>query len=403
MFKSSQPTVRQRPGVRAESSQPPADVPAATDVLDRRRPAARRRRVWLLVVLVLALATAGIAVVITDPFAGGRGGQRGVVDNSYPTSLATVTRGTLSSQTEVSGTLGYAAAPDGSAYEVVNQASGTLSKLPDAGQVTDCGQVLYRVSDNPVVLLCGSTPVYRSLHDGNSGPDVRELNQNLVALGYATRSELDPSSDYFGSETAYALERLQEKLGVDQTGSLSEGQAVFLPRPLRITQVTATLGSSAPPGGPVAQATATRRQVTVNLDAAQQSSVKAGDRVMITLPDNRSTPGVVSSVGKVAKSSASGTTIPVLITPLHLGVTGALDQAPVQVQITTASVKDALIVRVDALLALAGGGYAVETVNHQGVHRLVAVTPGLFDDVDGLVQVMSQGLEAGERVAVPAT
>jgi hypothetical protein len=205
MSKSGQPTVRQRQGVSAEDSQPPADVPAATDVLEQRRPAARRRRVGLLVVLVLALAAAGIAVVITDPFAGGRGGQRGVLDNSYPTSLATVTRGTLSSQTEVSGTLGYAAAPDGSPYEVVNQASGTLSNLPDTGQVIGCGQVLYRVSDNPVVLLCGPTPAYRSLYAGDSGPDVRELNQNLVALGYATRSELDPPSDYFGSETAYAL------------------------------------------------------------------------------------------------------------------------------------------------------------------------------------------------------
>jgi peptidoglycan hydrolase-like protein with peptidoglycan-binding domain len=403
MFKSSQPKIRQRPGVSAEGSQPTADMPAATDMLKQRRPAARRRRVWLLVVLVLALATAATAAVITDPFAGGGNPQGGVLDNGSATALATVTRGSLSSQTEVSGTLGYAAAPDGSAYEVVNQASGTLSKLPGTGQVTGCGQVLYRVSDNPVVLLCGSTPAYRSLYEGDSGPDVRELNQNLVALGYATRAELDPSSDYFGSETAYALERLQEKLGVDQTGSLSEGQAVFLPGPLRITQVTATLGTSAPPGGPVAQATATRRQVTVNLDAAQQSSVKAGDRVMITLPDNRSTPGVVSSVGKVAKSSASGTTIPIQITPLRLGVAGALDQAPVRVQITTASVKDALIVRVDALLALAGGGYAVETVDDQGVHHLVAVTPGLFDDADGLVQVVSQGLEAGEQVVVPAT
>jgi hypothetical protein len=389
--------------VSAKGSQPTADVPAANDALDRRRPAARRRRGWLSVVLVLALATAGTAVVLTDPFAGGGNAQGGMLDNGSATSLTTVTRGTLSSQTDVSGTLGYAAQPDGSPYQVVNQASGTFTALPAAGQRVGCGQVLYRVTARPVVLLCGSTPAYRSLFEGDTGPDVRELNRNLVALGYATRSELDPSSDYFGAETAYALERLQGKLGVDETGSLGEGQAVFLPGPVRITQVSATLGTSAPPGGPVAQATATRRLVTVNLDAAQQSSVKAGDRVTITLPDNRTTPGLVSSVGTVAKSSASGTTIPVQITPLHIGVTGALDQAPVQVQITTASVNDALIVPVDALLALAGGGYAVETVDAQGVHRLVAVTPGLFDDADGLVQVTSQGLQAGERVMVPAT
>jgi ribosomal 50S subunit-recycling heat shock protein len=254
-----------------------------------------------------------------------------------------------------------------------------------------------------VVLLCGATPAYRSLYEGDSGPDVRELNQNLVALGYATRAGLDPSSDYVSAETAYALERLQEKLGVDQTGSLSEGQALFLPGPLRITQAAATLGTSAPPGVPVAQATSTRRQVTVNLDAAQQSSVKAGDTVTITLPNNDTTPGVVTSVGKVASSSNGSTTVALYIAPLNPKVTGSLDQAPVQVQITTASVNDALIVPVDALLARPAGGYAVETVDHHGVHRLVAVTPGLFDDAQGLVQVTSHALQPGERVVVPAT
>ena len=57
---------------------------------------------------------------------------------------------------------------------------------------------------------------------------------------------------------------------------------------------------------------------------------------------------------------------------------------------------------VDALLALAGGGYAVEVAAGR-VHHLVAVTPGLFDDADGLVQVSGRGLAAGQRVVVPAT
>ena len=401
MFKPREHILRQRPGASAGDSQATTDVSDATD-FDRGRVAAPRRRRWRLVGLVLALAAAGSAVALNNPFAGASA-KGGVPGNGYPTSLATVTRGDLSSQTSVAGTLGYAGAPDGSAYEVVNQASGTLSELPAAGRVIGCGQVLYRVSDTPVLLLCGATPVYRSLYEGDSGPDVQELNQNLVALGYATRSELDPSSDYFGAETAYALERLQAKLGVHQTGSLSEGQAVFLPGPLRITQVSATLGTSAPPGSPLAQATATRRQVTVNLNAAQQSSVKAGDRVTITLPNNDTTSGVVTSVGKVASTSNGSTTVPLYITPLDPKVTGRLDQAPVQVQITTASVNDVLIVPVNSLLAQAGGGYAVETVDGQAVHRLVAVTPGLFDDADGLVQVTSLGLQAGERVVVPAT
>ena len=114
------------------------------------------------------------------------------------------------------GTLTYRARSDGSPYAVINQARGTYTKLPDGGDRVDCGDVLYRVDDNPVLLLCGSTPAYRSLSKGDSGPDVAELNANLVHLGYATRAQLDPSSDRFSSATASALEKLQSRLGEDR-------------------------------------------------------------------------------------------------------------------------------------------------------------------------------------------
>jgi peptidoglycan hydrolase-like protein with peptidoglycan-binding domain len=263
--------------------------------------------------------------------------------------------------------------------------------------------VLYRVDGKPVVLLYGNTPAYRALSEGVTGADVRQLNANLVALGYASRAALDPSSDYFGWETKYALERLQKALGVEQTGELTLGQAVFLPEALRITHVMTTLGTSVAPGGVVAQASAIRRHVTVNLDAAQQSSVKVGDHVAITLPDGKNTPGTVSGIGKVASSGGSGSaTVPVYIDLRHPRDARGLEQAPVEVAITTARVRDALIVPTNALLALAGGGYAVETVDARGVHRLVPVSTGLFDDADGLVQVTG-ALTPGEKVVVPSS
>jgi hypothetical protein len=75
----------------------------------------------------------------------------------------------------------------------------------------------------------------------------------------------------------------------------------------------------------------------------------------------------------------------------------------VTVDISTASVKDALVVPVNALLALSGGGYAVEVAGRHGVRQLVAVALGLFDDAEGLVQVSGSGLSAGEHVVVPST
>jgi peptidoglycan hydrolase-like protein with peptidoglycan-binding domain len=96
---------------------------------------------------------------------------------------------------------------------VINQARGTYTKLPAAGQVIAQGHVLYRVNDRPVVLLHGSTPAYRALSAGASGPDVAELNADLVALGYATSAQLSPTSASFGSATTTAVQKLQAALG----------------------------------------------------------------------------------------------------------------------------------------------------------------------------------------------
>jgi hypothetical protein len=371
------------------------------DVEDGSHPRLRRR--LIVVALVIALAAAGIAVAVTTPFGGGGGANPRVIDNAARTSLTTVAQRSLSSQTNTSATLGYARS-----YDVINQAQGTITALPGDGKIITQGHVLYEVNGSPVVLLYGSVPAYRTLAEGMEGPDVKELKAALVALGYATKAELDATSDRFGWRTKDALEELQADLGVDETGILALGQAVFLPSALRITGRPATLGAPAQPGAAVLSASSTRRRVTIALDAAEQGQVEVGDKVIITLPDNSTTPGVVSSVGTVATTSSSDNgdssgapTITVEVTPTHPSATGHLDQAPVLVSITTAHVKTALVVPVNALLALAGGGYAVE-VSSGGTRHLVPVTLGIFDDAEGLVQVSGSGLQAGQRVVVPA-
>jgi len=361
-------------------------------------PRQRRRVIAGLVVLVLAV---GVFVALTRPFSGGGAAGNGI-DNVSSTSLASVTRRSLASTTNVNGTLGYAGS-----HDVVNQASGTLTALPAVGDLIEPGDVLYRIDGSPVVLLEGSIPAYRVLVPGMRGPDVRQLNATLVDLGYASEAELDPTSDRFDWSTSRALRKLQAHVGLERTGILPLGQAVFLPTGARVTEVSATLGSSAQPGTSILSATSTARRVHIDLDAAQQSQVKEGDKATITMPDGQTTPGVVSKVGSVATtpsdSSGSGDsspTIPVVVTPTHPAQTGQLDQAPVLVSITTATVKNALVVPVDALVALSGGGYAVE-VDSGGSRHLVPVTLGMFDDAEGLVQVSGSGLREGQRVVVP--
>lgn len=385
------------------------DAAGPADSASGAQPPHRRR--WFVVVVVVLLITAGVAVASANGlFTGGRsdGGSSG---NGSATSLATVQRQTLSTQQQLTGALGYAGS-----YTVPAQARGTVTWLPNVGQLISQGQVLYRVDDAPVVLLYGTTPAYRTLSAGAyasdvTGRDVAELNADLRALGYATKAQIPARSDEFSWQTAAAVKRLQKALGVTQDGRLDLGEVVFLPDQARVTTLSATLGAPVQPGQPLLSATSTTRQVSVALDASQQSQVRVSDRVTITLPGGATTPGVVSSVGTVATvpsdngggggGLSSGPTVPVTIRLTHPSAEDSLDQALVEVSINDRTVRDVLAVKVTALLAVSGGGYAVEVVTGNGTHHLVPVTVGLFDDARGMVQVSGSGLAAGQHVVVP--
>jgi hypothetical protein len=181
---------------------------------------------------------------------------------------------------------------------------------------------------------------------------------------------------------------------------------VFEPQALRVSRVTGSLG--APASGPVLAATSDRHVVTIPLDAADQSEVRAGDTVTVTLPDGTTTPGVISSVGTVATTTSGqggnpSTTIPVQATLTDPRAAGTLDQAPVTVNITTGSSPGpVLAVPVTALVAQSPGGYAVEVTGPGNTRRWVPVRPGMFDDADGLVQVIGN-LAPGQHVVVAAS
>jgi multidrug efflux pump subunit AcrA (membrane-fusion protein) len=283
----------------------------------------------------------------------------------------------------------------------------TYTMLPKVGDVVRRGQALYGVNGTPATLLYGAVTPWRAFAAGMSpGPDVAALNANLEALGYGHGL----GGDSFTGGTSTAVEAFQSARGLPQTGALALGSVIFEPGPVRVTSVTPTAGSAVQ-AGPVLGITSLRRVVTIALDAAQQSSVAVGDPVLITLPDNSTTPGKVTYVGTVAtvpssngQDNGGGSTTPTIevdVTPTHPAATGRLDQAPVNVSIVTGSVRNALVVPVNALLALASGGYAVEIASGGGRH-LVAVQLGLFDDADGLVQITGAGLSPGQRVVVPA-
>jgi len=393
---------------RGETSGP-ADAPVsghASAQESPRSPAGERGRGWFRWVVpgvAVVLVAGGVlaawrADVFSRPARSG-GGQGAAAPATQP-----VVRANLSVQTPVNGTLGYAGS-----YTVTGAGSGTLTSLPSAGQVIRQGQVLYTTDlTDPVVLLYGSVPDWRTLDEGVTGADVTQLNHDLVNLGYADSADISALGwDYFSSETRAAVEALQSAVGIPiPSGSLAARSVVFEPEAIRVTSVPGSLGS--PAAGPVLSGSTDRHVVSIALDTSDESEVAVGDPVSIQLPDGASTPGKISSVGTVASGSGSSATVPVTVALKDPSAAGSLDQAPVTVEITAQSVSNVLAVPVSALLAQvkgdgeAGGGYAVEVTGPDSSRRLVPVTVGIFDDASGLVQVTGN-LTPGERVVVPAS
>jgi len=347
-----------------------------------------------------AVAAGGVAVVLAlgVALAGLPGGGAKADDSERPRlGSAEVTRTTLVDQQSFDGTLGH-----GDAAPVVNRRAGTLTWMAPAGSTVDRGQPLYEVDGRKVPLLFGDRPAWRALGPGVSGPDVRQLEENLVALGFANAHNLDVDETWTAATTD-AVKRWQKAAGVDQTGVVDLGDVVFEPGAVIVASQTGHVGEDARPGNDVLAATPAAPVVTVKLDAAKRDLVAAGDTVDIELPGDKRIPGTITSVGTAAASSSNGAAggggddPQVEVTVRPDGSTGGLDGAPVSVDITRQKAENVLAVPVEALLALSEGGYGVEL---EADHRLVPVTTGLF--ADGRVEVSGPDLRPGLKVVVPA-
>jgi peptidoglycan hydrolase-like protein with peptidoglycan-binding domain len=463
----------------------------------------RRKRLRWLAAGALTVVVAAVLVVVL--LGSGSGGHHGA-ETGVPAgdTTASVTRRTLSESSTVDGTLGY-----GSTVELYDRLGGTFTWLPSVGAVIGRGGTLWRIDDLPIVLMYGSVPAYRTLKRGVSdGPDVTELNQNLIDLGFDPFGAIT-DDEAFGEATTAAVKRWQKAKGLPETGEVELGRVVFAPGARRVTDIKVTLGQDPPgtaaptettsttpaatspaanepgagrspvkkpasqsprkgkgspgkgkgkgkekpaqgkpakaapakaapakeelakekpgkdspsgesgkdsPGGEsgagagevVLTTTSIQQIVQLKVKPEQQQLARVGETISVLLPGGDQTRGHVTQVGTVAsESSSSGdegkgspsgesgeSTIPVTIALDHH--VAHLDEAPVSVELVKSVRRNVLAVPATALIATAGGGYAVETL--AGDRRVtVPVTPGMF--ADGYVQVEGAGLREGLTV-----
>jgi peptidoglycan hydrolase-like protein with peptidoglycan-binding domain len=325
----------------------------------------------------------------------GFGGGTGTpAASALPPGTAQVVRETLLDTDEVPGELGY-----GATTTLAGRLAGVVTQVPLAGDVIRRGQPVYRVDNAPVVLMYGAVAAYRTLGRGAGGADVRQLEDNLVALGY-TGFTVD---DSYTAATATAVKRWQHDLGVGQTGEVDLGRVLFAPGEIRVESVTTGLNQSTGDGVEVLRYTGTARVVTARLDVSQQRLARTGVGVQVQLPDGKLVAGRVERVYTVIEQPGNGsgqaqTELEAVVSLADPGAAAGIEAAVVSVVFTAAERQNVLTVPIAALVALAEGGYGVEVVDGSGTHY-VRVSTGLF--AGGRVEVTGDGLHEGTTVGMP--
>jgi hypothetical protein len=191
-----------------------------------------------------------------------------------------------------------------------------------------------------------------------------------------------------------AIARWQAAEGLPATGILGVGDILVEPGPVLVTSVQAQLGD--PAQSQLMTVALTAKTITVPVDSADIVSVRRSGKVTITLPDGSTTSGTIIAVGTSVQSGQSTTDgqpqQAVTIAPDDRSAVAGLTSAPVQVTFAGETATGVLAVPVTALLALSGGGYALQLPDG----RLIRVQTGLF--AQGMVQVSGPEIRTGLRV-----
>jgi peptidoglycan hydrolase-like protein with peptidoglycan-binding domain len=339
---------------------------------------------WLLagLVAVAVLGTAG-AVAMTRVDADRKAD---VTPRADPPETVEVVKGDIADQQSVTGSLAY-----GAEHTLTGRRPGTLTAFPAPGTVVDRGKPVYWVDAKPVPLFHGTLPLYRDLAAGmTDGPDVKQVEENLVALGHTGFGTPD---EKYTNATATAVKQWQKANGLDRTGGIAPGDVVVEPAPIRVASVTAQLG--APATADLMKVSGTDRVVTAEIDKGKQRFAKVGAKVDLTIADGAPTTGTVTAVTPGTEPTNPGEKPKLILTVALDDPASAADQDAVAATIlfTLDKRQGVLIVPVGALLALAEGGYAVEKADGG---TLIPVKTGLF--AKGRVEVTGAGLTEGARV-----
>lgn len=259
-----------------------------------------------------------------------------------------------------------------------------VTDVPAVGDVIAPGEVLYTADGEPVWLLPGSAPAWRTLEAGLTGPDVAQLESYLSDLGY----DVGTVDDTFDATTTAAVNTWQQDLSIEDTGIVELGSVLFASGDVTVTAIHVSVGDTLADGDSVLDVAGTDLQATLTIAPDLVRLVMAGQEFDISVTSDQSVTGIISSV--VANPRGGATAVANLSEQPEVAV------APISVTArrTALATDTVLTVPATALLKLDQGGYAVRL--ESGV--LVAVEIGATSG--STVAIVSRDLQAGDLVRV---
>jgi hypothetical protein len=302
------------------------------------------------------------------------------------TTTAKVVKGDLTEVKRMIGALGY-----DKPVEIPAAAAGTITWLPKAGDVIKRDGHVYRVDERAVHAMHGSVPLYRELAYDAKGADVRQLNENLAALGYDVAVD-----DTFGKRTLAGVKRWQKDRRREVTGTLGVNDIVFVDGDVRVATVNAKLGSTAVDS--VLEVTGTKRVVTASVPNADTARLTVGTKVGLEVLGAGSFEGVVSDA-QPAEEGPGGSSATDLVVSFDSAGKQLPESGGVRIEARGSTSKDVLSVPVAAVIAgKTASEYAVEVPSANGETKRVPVTVGLVADGRAAIE---GDLAPGDDVVVP--
>ena len=131
------------------------------------------------------------------------------------------------------------------------QSAGTVTDIVEPGTTLEQGDVIYRINGEPVVVMYGNVPAYRAMsdlrNDNMMGTDVLQLEEALTDLGYDPDG-LAAVDEEFSDYTETLVELWQADIGAVEDGVVNLGEVIFVPGPVDVLEVSASVGDQLSPG-----------------------------------------------------------------------------------------------------------------------------------------------------------